>query len=546
MLLLFTRGLMVLIYNNCKISTQTNAETKNMTQQESVIPPNLPQSIDISQLSSSSSDNEKVDIIYNYINGEFKPSSNATKYIVNRSPVTSKILNYLTASTTEDVDEAVKAAKKAFDQWKLVGVIERSNILHRIANELEKQKEQLARLESADTGKTYASAFNIDISRAISNFRFFANEILQAPTACHPMDGPIHALNYTLRQPVGVAALISPWNLPLYLLSWKVAPALACGNTIVAKCSELSPMTANALAQIIHQITEIPHGVFNLVHGYGSECGSALVSHPLVDLVSFTGGTHTGKIVGSIASSMLKKVSLECGGKNALLVFDDADLDKAVELAKRASFANTGQVCLCPSRILVHESIHDQFVERFVKAVNQIKVGDPNDPNIHMGSLISVPHRSKVQYYIELAKTEGGTVACGGQEPSDLADELKNGAFLLPTIITGLDVNSRTATEEIFGCVVTVHKFNTEQEAVEMANATNYGLCAAICTKNVNTAHRVSAKLDTGMVWVNGWLVRDLRVPFGGVKMSGVGREGGSYSLEFYSHDKNVCIVFDE
>ena len=289
---------------------------------------------------------------------------------------------------------------------------------------------------------------------------------------------------------------------------------------------------------------KFPRVLFNLVHGYGGECGSTLVSHPLVDLVSFTGGTHTGKIVGSVASGLLKKVSLECGGKNALLVFGDADLTKAVQLAKRASFANTGQVCLCPSRILVHSSIYDEFLKQFVEAVKQYKVGDPNDPATDMGSLISVQHAQKVQYYIELAKREGGTIECGGYKP-DLPDDFKDGAFLQPTVISGLGINSRTACEEIFGCVVTVHKFNTEEEAIQMANATNYGLCAAICTSNVNIAHRVSAKLDTGMVWVNGWLVRDLRVPFGGVKMSGVGREGGHYSLEFYSHDKNVCIVMD-
>lgn len=505
----------------------------------STIPPHLPEVIETSQLPSNAT------ILFNYIDGEFKDSDSG-KYIVNRNPANNQINNYVTYSTKSDVERAVESAEKAFHsaEWKNFSVNDRAAILHKIADELQKNQAELARLESLDTGKTVSSAFHVDIDRAISNFRFYASEILQSPTLCHPMEKPVQAINYTLRQPVGVCGLIAPWNLPLYLLSWKIAPALACGNTIVAKTSEFTPQTTQYLAQIIHKIG-LPKGVFNLVHGLGAECGSAIVGHPSVQLISFTGGTQTGKIVGSVASSMLKKVSLECGGKNALLIFEDADLDKAADIAKRASFANTGQVCLCPSRILVHESIHDAFVSRFVQLVKTIKVGDPNDKETTMGSLVSLPHRAKVEYYIELAKQEGGTVECGGKRPDNLPEEFKEGAFLEPTVITGLSIHSRTAMEEIFGCVVTVHTFKDEAEAIQMANTSNYGLCASVITTNVSRAHRVASKLDVGMVWVNGWLVRDLRAPFGGVKQSGVGREGGHYSLEFYSHDKNVCIIIE-
>ena len=443
---------------------------------------------------------------------------------------------------------AIEVAEKTFHSaaWKKFTVNDRSAILSKIADELEKNQEELARLETMDTGKSINTSFHVDIDRAIANFRFYAREILQAPSLCHPMEKPVHAINYTLRQPIGVCGLIAPWNLPLYLLSWKIAPALACGNTIVAKTSEFTPQTSQYLAKIIQGVG-LPHGAFQLVHGLGAECGSAIVSHPSVEAISFTGGTQTGKVVGSIASGMLKKVSLECGGKNPLIVFDDADLDKAADIAKRASFANTGQVCLSPSRILVHESVHDAFVSRFVQLVTQgIKIGDPNDKSTVMGSLVSLPHRAKIEYYVALAKLEGGKIECGGKRPDSLPEEFKDGAFYEPTIISGLSIDSRTAMEEIFGCVCTVHKFKDEAEAIQMANTSNYGLCASVVTRDLSRAHRVSNKLHVGMVWVNGWLIRDLRVPFGGVKQSGVGREGGHYSLEFYSHDKNICIVVDE
>jgi aminomuconate-semialdehyde/2-hydroxymuconate-6-semialdehyde dehydrogenase len=328
----------------------------------------------------------------------------------------------------------------------------------------------------------------------------------------------------------------------LYLLSWKVAPALACGNTVVVKPSELSPMTATKLAEVIDEVG-LPAGVFNLVHGYGAEVGSAIISNRDINLISFTGGTKTGETVNRVAASQFKKVSLELGGKNSMIVFDDCDLDKAIEVAKRAGWANTGQVCLCCSRMLVHDKIYDEFTTRLAQELSKMKIGDPSDPSTSVGSLISQEHRAKVEYYIELAKQEGGRVLHGGKRPSSLqGTQFEGGAFLEPTLIADLAPTSRSSTEEIFGPVVTVHRFSNDDEALEMANCVRYGLCATVFTNDLRRAHRFSDDLECGMVWVNTWLLRDLRVPFGGIKESGLGREGGKYSLEFYSEDKNVCI----
>jgi aminomuconate-semialdehyde/2-hydroxymuconate-6-semialdehyde dehydrogenase len=348
------------------------------------------------------------------------------------------------------------------------------------------------------------------------------------------------AINYTLRRPLGVVGLITPWNLPLYLLTWKTAPALATGNAVVAKPSELTPSTASALAEVIDGLGA-PAGVFNVVHGLGAEVGQALCESPGVDGISFTGGTATGARVGATTAQTFKKVSLELGGKNPTIVFDDANFDLAVAGALRAGFTNQGQVCLCGSRLLVQRGIYDRFVAALAERVTGLTVGAPSDPNTEQGALISQAHRDKVESYIALAEQEGGTIVAGGRRP-DLPAPWSDGAFVQPTLVAGLAPSCRTSTEEIFGPVVTVHAFDSEAEAVEIANGVRYGLAASVWTSDLKRAHRISAALQTGMVWVNTWLKRDLRVPFGGVKHSGVGREGGAYSLGFYTQDRNVCI----
>ncbi len=477
------------------------------------------------------------DVLHNCIAGNFQPArSGAT--LDNRSSVTGGVLCTIPRSDETDVADAVDAARAArLGEWSTWSVSQRADLLEAVADVMESRLEEIAAVESRDTGKPFRLAATVDVPRAISNFRFFASAVRQHHDGFHEMDG---ALNYTLRRPVGTVGLITPWNLPLYLLSWKTAPALAMGNTIVAKPSEITPMTATVLAEILHEVG-LPPGVFNLVHGLGHEAGQAIVEHPVVEAISFTGGTNTGAIVGRTASERFKKVSLELGGKNASVVFDDCDLDKTVAGTLRAAFANQGQVCLCGSRLLVQKGIYEEFVARFIAAADQMKVGDPADPDTSLGALISHEHREKVEGYIALAQEEGGTIASGGTRPS-LGDPLDAGAFLRPTVITGLSTSCRTSTEEIFGPVVTVHPFEDEEEAVRIANSVQYGLAASVWTHDLSRAHRVAAAIDVGMVWVNTWLLRDLRVPFGGVKASGVGREGGHHSLSFFSEPKNVCI----
>lgn len=472
--------------------------------------------------------------IQNYIDGKFVPARSG-KFLDNHNPATGKVYSLIPDSDATDVELAVTAAKAAFPSWSALTREERSQHLLRVSQRISEMLEQLAEAESVDNGKPLWLAKLVDIPRAADNFKFFATAILHDSSELHDTDGKF--LNYTLRQPIGVAACISPWNLPLYLFTWKIAPALASGNTVVAKPSEITPMTAYLLSQICNEVG-LPKGVLNIVHGLGSKVGAALTEHPDVPIISFTGGTETGKTIARTAAPMFKKLSLELGGKNPNIIFDDCNLDLAVKTSLNSSFANQGQICLCGSRIYIQRSIYAQFKKRFVEQVKTMKVGNPNDADVRLGAVVSKAHFNKILSYIELAKKEGGTVLCGGKE----AKTGMGGWFIEPTVIEGLTGNCRTNQEEIFGPVVTIQPFDTEEEVLGLANGTNYGLASIIWTNDLAKAHRLAAKLHTGIVWINCWLIRDLRTPFGGVKQSGVGREGGWEALRFFTEAKNICI----
>jgi aminomuconate-semialdehyde/2-hydroxymuconate-6-semialdehyde dehydrogenase len=380
----------------------------------------------------------------------------------------------------------------------------------------------------------------VDIPRARDNFRFFATAIEHWASESHQTAENV--INYTLRKPVGVAGCISPWNLPLYLFTWKIAPALAAGNTVVAKPSEVTPMTAFLLSELCNE-AGMPPGVLNIVHGTGPGAGNAIVSHPDVPLISFTGGTSTGQHIASVAAPMFKKLSLELGGKNPNLIFADCDFDQALKTSLNSSFANQGQICLCGSRIYIERSIYETFRDAFVEEVKKMQVGDPFASDSRLGAVVSKPHYDKILSYIELAKEEGGRILCGGHAVQP-GGECARGWFIAPTVIEGLSETCRTNQEEIFGPVVTLQPFDTEEEAVQLANSTGYGLAATLWTQNLNRAHRLGNEIQSGIIWVNCWLLRDLRTPFGGMKKSGVGREGGWEALRFFTEAKNVCIKF--
>lgn len=470
--------------------------------------------------------------LQNFINGEYLDPIKG-KYLDNFEPGTGKIYSQIPNSTKEDLDLAVKAAEDAFPAWSKMSIDKRSRILHKLADLIEENLDELALAESKDNGKTLALAKAVDIPRASTNFRFYASAIVNFSTESHISEG--FMVNYTRRAPIGVVGCISPWNLPLYLFSWKIAPALAMGNCVIAKPSELTPMTSYMLGKLANE-AGMPKGVLNILHGEGKEIGQLIVEHTSTKAISFTGGTTTGKMVGATASQQFKKVSLELGGKNPNLIFADCDLDEAVKTSVKSSFTNQGEICLCGSRILIEESIYEEFKQKFIEESSKLVVGDPQDAKSSMGALVSEGHLQKVDSYVRLAEEEGGTVLLGGKRID------KEGYYYLPTILEGLDENCRTNQEEIFGPVVTLNKFRTEEEAVAIANSTRYGLSCTIWTTNLKRAHRVAHLIDSGIVWVNCWLLRDLRTPFGGMKDSGIGREGGNEALKFFSEPQNVCI----
>jgi aminomuconate-semialdehyde/2-hydroxymuconate-6-semialdehyde dehydrogenase len=478
-----------------------------------------------------------VEKIANYIDGQLvEPTSK--NYLENVNPATGKVYSLIPDSTDQDIELAYQAAAAAFPAWSTTSANDRSAVLSRIADLININLQELALAESIDNGKPVSLATQVDIPRAESNIRFFATAIQHFASEAHIMEDK--AINYTNRKPIGVVGCISPWNLPLYLFTWKIAPALAAGNCVIAKPSEITPMTAYLLSKLCIE-AGLPKGVLNIVHGLGAKCGNAMVAHKKIKAISFTGGTTTGAHIASIAAPMFKKLSLELGGKNPNIIFADCDFDKMIATTVRSSFSNQGQICLCGSRILIERSIYEKFKAAFLEKVNKMTVGNPLTPETRMGAVVSEGHMNKVLSYIELAKQEGGSVLTGGARVF-LDGENKDGYFIAPTVIEGLGPNCRTNQEEIFGPVVTIAPFDTVEEAVENANSTMYGLAATIWTSDLSKAHRVSAQIDSGIVWINTWLLRDLRTPFGGVKSSGVGREGGFEALKFFTEAQNVCI----
>jgi aminomuconate-semialdehyde/2-hydroxymuconate-6-semialdehyde dehydrogenase len=478
--------------------------------------------------------------ITNHIAGE-QVEAEGGGWLEKVCPATGEVSALVPDSDERDVNRAVEAARRAFPAWSHTPTAERSRLMLDLAGRIDELRDNLAFAETDDTGKPIHLSRTVDIARASANLRFFATAILHFHSEAYRTDQA--ALNYTLRQPRGVAGALSPWNLPLYLFTWKIAPALAAGNTVVAKPSELTPQTAFVLAMLAKEVG-FPPGVLNVVHGLGRKVGAALVAHPKVPAITFTGGTATGAEVARTAAPLFKKVALELGGKNPNIVFADADLDEALAGSLRAAFENQGEICLCGSRLFVERGIYSTFVERFVAAAGALKVGDPHEPDVRQGALISAGHRDRVLSFIALARDEGGQVLCGGGVPRDLPPRCRGGFFIQPTVIAGLDAGCRVNQEEIFGPVVTVIPFEREAEVVQFANATPFGLSASLWTRDVGRAHRVAEQLECGTVWVNCWLLRDLRVPFGGVKSSGVGREGGEEALRFFTDVKTVCVKY--
>ncbi len=477
--------------------------------------------------------------IKNYINGQFQ-NPEKDEWLDNYCPANGEIYGQIPNSSKTDVEKAYKAAKMAFPTWSQTTLDKRSRILIKISELLETNLQRFAEAESKDNGKPVSLAKTIDIPRAASNFRFFGNAITQFASESHESVGQ-QAINFTLRQPIGVVGCISPWNLPLYLFTWKIAPALASGNCVVAKPSEITPMTAYLLGEICNE-AGLPEGVLNIVHGLGTSTGQAIIEHPNIKAISFTGGTATGAHIAKVAAPMFKKLSLELGGKNPNIIFADCDYENMLATTVNSSFANQGQICLCGSRIFIEESIYEKFKTDFVQKVKSLKVGHPSDDSTQIGALVSKPHIEKVKQYIQIAKEEEGKILCGGNSIS--IKNYENGYYLEPTVIEVPNDECRVNQEEIFGPVVTIMPFKTEEEVLQMANKVKYGLSATLWTNDLKRTMRLSNQLQTGIVWVNTWMMRDLRTPFGGMKASGVGREGGFEALRFFTEAKNVCIKY--
>ena len=478
--------------------------------------------------------------ILNYINGAYcEPTSG--KWLDNYNPSNGEVYSQIANSNEADIASAYEAAKAAFSSWSNTTIDERSSIMLKIASLIDDNLERLAMAESMDNGKPLSLATAVDIPRASSNFRFFGNAITQFSSEAHESVG-LKSINFTLRQPIGVVGCISPWNLPLYLFSWKIAPAIAAGNTVVAKPSEVTPMTAFLLGEICTE-AGLPNGVLNIVHGTGPSAGQAIVSHPNIKAISFTGGTKTGEHIARTAAPMFKKLSLELGGKNPNIIFADCDYGKMLAVTVKSSFTNQGQICLCGSRIFVEKAIYERFKTDFITKVSELKVGNPFESTTNIGALVSKPHLEKVQSYIKIAEDEGGKILYGGKPVKVSGSE--NGYYLEPTIIEVYDDQCRVNQEEIFGPVVTMMPFDSEAEALKFANGVKYGLSSTLWTSDLNRSMRMSKNLEAGIVWVNTWMNRDLRTPFGGMKDSGVGREGGFEALRFFTEAKNVCIKYD-
>lgn len=473
----------------------------------------------------------------NYIGGSFQPPMSAN-FIDLVNPAIGEVVGQVPESNEKDVNAAVDAARAALPRWSTTPVEERFRLLNRIAELIDANAEALALAETNDNGKPLWLSKKVDIPRASANFRFFATGIMHFASESHVMEDK--AINYTLRQPVGIVGCISPWNLPLYLFTWKIAPALAAGNCVVAKPSEVTPVTSYLLSHICKK-AGLPNGVLNIIHGSGPITGEAIVKHPEIKAISFTGSTRAGERIAALAAPKFKKLSLELGGKNPAIIFADCDWEKMMRTTIQSSFSNQGEICLCGSRILIEESVYEKFRKEFIEKAISLTVGDPLEADSKQGAIVSKVHFDKIMRCIDTAKQEGGKILCGGRAVKP-EGRCANGYFIEPTVIEGLGADCQTNQEEIFGPVVTLQSFKTEEEALALANATQYGLAATIWTSNVSRANRVAAKVESGIIWINCWLLRDLRTPFGGFKNSGVGKEGGWEALRFFTESKNVCI----